>query len=205
MKNASFNPIFRDRFHICTSIKYLPKVIVEPRWRTSYEKAWKHFLEKKRPRKPFGRFLRFETLLNRIEELGDDLPYCQRVRISFINEEVGYGVFANQFIPPYSILNQYAGILKPDKTIAADNDSTFMFLDFPAYSIDAKKAGNWTRFVNHGQEKGKHTNVLAWEHYSRKWGPRIILTASWRGIKKDEQLLYSYGSTYWDEDRYLHL
>lgn len=193
------DPIFKERFHLLTSIRYLFNVVIEPSYQKSYEKAWKNFLKKKKTRAPRWLFFRFNAFLKRIEKLKDDLSYCKRIKIVYINKQVGYGVFAKTYIPPYSILHHYAGIIKPDKKISSKSDSAFMFSDFPSYSIDASQAGNWTRFMNHGKEKGKHTNVVAWEHYSR-WGPRIIFTASWKGVKKGEQLLYSYGEKYWEED-----
>jgi SET domain-containing protein len=97
------------------------------------------------------------------------------------------------------VLNTYGGILMPDKLVNPDNDSTFMFTEFPEFSVDGVRAGNWCRFMNHAPEGDKKTNVVAWEHYS-EWGPRIIFTACHRGIKKGAQLLYSYGDSYWDED-----
>ena len=147
---------------------------------------------------------RFDNLLKKVEKLGDDLPYTTRFEIRYISKKVGYGVFAKERIAPYSILNSYAGLLRPDKAIAMNNDSTFMFSDFESFSIDAGKQGNWCRFMNHSPIGDPKTNVVAWEHYS-DWGPRIIFTASHKGIKKGAQLLYSYGESYWEDDRFIKL
>jgi len=198
------DPIFKERFGISTPIKYLPNLVVDPKWSEQYKKAWKKFQDETEPCGSALRRKRFDHLLRKIEKLGDDLPYCKRVEIRYINEDVGYGVFAKENIPAYSILNHYAGILKLDKKIPSSNDSTFMFSDFEKFSIDAHSAGNWGRFMNHSPEKNKKTNVLAWEHYS-DWGPRIIFTACRHGIKKGDQLLYSYGDSYWEEDGFLDL
>jgi len=195
------DPIFKERFGISTPIIYSHDVIVDPKWKAQYNKAWKKF------RKEFDlcgsvrRHQRFDKLLKRIEELGDDLPFTKMVDIRFINKDVGYGVFAKQYIPPYTLLNHYGGILKNEKAIAENNDSTFMFSNFPDYSIDAAKVGNWCRFMNHS-ETG--TNVIAWEHYS-DWGPRILFTSGRKGIRKGQQLLYSYGDSYWDEEGFEEL
>lgn len=195
------DPTFKKRFGISTTIRYVPDVVVDPKYIQQYEKAWKKFQKNKKQEAFTWRKKRFDAFLHRIQKLEDDLPFTKRFAIQYINKEIGYGVFAKTSIAPYSILNSYAGILKPDRLIDPNNDSAFMFSDFPSFSIDAMQAGNWCRFMNHSSEKSKKTNVLAWEHYS-KWGPRIIFTANNRGIKKHSQLLYSYGDLFWDEDSF---
>ncbi len=195
------DPTFKKRFGISTPIRYVYDVMVDPKHRAAYEKAWKKFQNETEQVGSVYRRKRFDALLRRTEKLGDDLPYTKRVAIRYINKNVGFGVFAKQYIPPYSILNSYGGILKPDKLVNPENDSTFMFSDFPKFSIDAAHAGNWCRFMNHSPEGSNQTNVVAWEHYS-DWGPRIIFTAGNKGIKKSAQLLYSYGDSYWEEDAF---
>ncbi len=198
------DPTYKKRFGISTPIRYMHNVVVDPRAKESYNRAWKKF---NKENEQFGSVLRrkrFDSFLKKIEKLGDDLLYTKRVEIRFISKAVGYGVFAKENIAPYSILNLYAGILKKDADIASNNDSTFMFTDFGKFSIDAQKQGNWCRFMNHCADRDPKTNVVAWEHYS-EWGPRIIFTASNKGIKKGSQLLYSYGDSYWEEDGFLEL
>ena len=198
------DPTFKERFGISTAIKYMPNVKVEAKWQKSYERAWKKFQRENESVGSILRRKRFDHLLRTIEKLDDDLPYTTRIKICYIGKKVGYGVFAKEHIAPYSLLNSYAGVLRPDKAIATNNDSTFMFSDFPSFSIDAAKQGNWCRFMNHSPPRNPHTNVVAWEHYS-EWGPRIIFTASRRGIKKGTQLLYSYGDSYWEGDGFVEL
>lgn len=198
------DPTFKERFGINTPIIYTHDVIVDPKWKASYDRAWKRFLRENEPCGSLLRRKRFDSVLKRVEKLGDDLPFTKRVEIRYVSKSVGYGVFAKEYIPPYSILNHYAGILRPDKAISSNNDSTFMFSSFASFSIDAEKAGNWCRFMNHSPEKNPHTNVVAWEHYS-DWGPRIIFTAGSKGIKKGAQLLYSYGESYWEDNGFIPL
>ena len=88
-----------------------------------------------------------------------------------------------------------------DSEINPSHDSTFSFTDLKNYSIDAMKAGNWTRFINHGDEKSPRTNAIPWETYIEDFGPRIVLTAGTHGIKQGEQILYSYGDSYWEGKR----
>jgi len=203
-KNMEEDPLFKERFGLSTPIRYASDIVVEDKSQKKYEQAWKRFKKKAKNTNSLSRCRQFDAFLKRVEKLKDDLLYTKRVEIRYINKDVGYGVFAKENIPPYSILNHYAGLLRPDKTISENNDSTFMFSDFTSFSIDAQNVGNWCRFMNHAPEKDPCTNVIAWEHYS-KWGPRIIFTASNRGIKKGEQLLYSYGDSYWEEGEFLEL
>lgn len=196
-----YDPTFKKRFKINTTIKYVPDVVVDPKYKAQYERAWKKFCKETEQVGSEKRRERFDSVLRRIEKLEDDLPFTKRISIRYIGKKVGFGVFAKEDIAPYSILNSYGGILRPDKMVNPENDSTFTFSDFPKFSIDAAKEGNWCRFMNHSPEGNPHTNVVAWEHYS-DWGPRIIFTASNRGIKKGTQLLYSYGDSYWDGDKF---
>ena len=132
-----------------------------------------------------------------MERDGSDERYCKRVSIRYINKTVGYGVFAKEDIAPYSTLHHYAGILTVDDKLNEEDDSTFAFSELKKYSIDAMREGNWTRFMNHANERDCKNNVVPWEYYHKE-GPRIVFTAGVRGIKKGEQLLYSYGEDYWE-------
>lgn len=198
------DPIFKERFGITTPIRYVPSLVVDPKVEEAYKKAWKKFQKETEPCGSLLRRKRFDRFLRQIEEQQDDALFCTKVEIRYINDQVGFGVFAKEKIAPATILTHYAGILKLDEAISTSNDSTFTFSDFPLFAIDGQKAGNWARFMNHSPEKHKSTNVVAWEHYSQ-WGPRIVFTACRRGIQKGEQLLYSYGDSYWEEDGFLPL
>ena len=192
---------YKKRFGISTSIRYIPDVVINPKYEKAFNTYYKKFLKEHELLGSVIRRKRFDGLLKRIMHDGDDLHYCKRVEIRHISKTVGFGVFAKVNIPPYSILNHYAGLLTLDKEIDINNDSTFKFSDIKKYSLDAAKQGNWCRFMNHCRERDKRTNATAWEHYS-EWGPRIIFTANHRGIKKGTQLLYSYGDEYWEEGQF---
>lgn len=195
------DPTFKQRFGISTSICYLPDVKVDSRYDKAFHSYYKRFLKEHELLGSADRRKRFDGMIKRIQKEGDDLYYCKRVSIRFISKKVGYGVFAKVDIPPYSLLDLYAGLLTLDKNVDLSNDSTFKFSDIKKYSLDAANQGNWCRFMNHSPERDKRTNVTAWEHYSL-WGPRIIFTANHRGIKSGDQLLYSYGDEYWDEKNF---
>lgn len=59
------------------------------------------------------------------------------------------------------------------------------------FYVDAKKAGNFVRFINHSE----YPNVKALTVYCQNQWHMIYIAA--RPIKKDEQLLVDYGAGYW--------
>ncbi len=199
LKKQAFDPFFRKKFRIQTPIQHVFDVTVEAGIRTLFEKDWKKFYKKARSLVSKTRKKSLLACMHKIEKEQSDDEYSKRVLIKYIGKNVGYGVFAKEDIPPYSTLNHYAGILRLDKEIEMNNDSTFNFTDFNKYSIDAVRYGNWTRFMNHADLKDPSTNVIPWELYLPQ-GPRIVFTSGSRGILKGEQLLYSYGDLYWDEE-----
>ncbi len=190
--------IFKRRFGIQTPITYLWDVRVQKNARKEFTLAWKKFYCRAKPLTSPTRHKRLVSLLQRVWKEQSDERYCQRVAIKYIGEKIGFGVFALENIPPYSSLIHYAGIIRPERSIGANNDSTFAFTKFKPFSIDAMHYGNWARFINHGEEGRPGTNVIAWEIYLPD-APRIVFTAGAKGIKKGEQLLYSYGKEYWQE------
>ena len=197
-RKRRIDPIFKQKFGIKTPIVYLEDIQVDKKIEQKFRRAWKRFYNKAEPLVSDSRMDRFDAYFRQMERDGTDDRYCKRVTIRFINPVVGYGVFAEEDIPPYSTLHHYAGILMLDDEIDPDHDSTFSFTDLKNYSIDAMKAGNWTRFMNHGDERHPKTNTIPWEYY-REDGPRIVFTSGAHGIKKGQQLLYSYGESYWEE------
>ena len=190
--------IFKKRFGIETPIRYLSDVVVKENIQLRFRRSWKRFYGGAEPLISSYRQERFEAFFRQLQRDGCDERYCRKIVIRFINSKVGFGVFAAEDFPPYSTLNHYAGILMLDREICAKHDSTFSFTDIKRYSIDAMEAGNWTRFINHGKEKSLRTNSIPWEVYLEDLGPRVVLTAGVRGIRKGEQILYDYGDSYWE-------
>ncbi|MEM8728232.1 MAG: SET domain-containing protein-lysine N-methyltransferase [Chlamydiota bacterium] len=196
--------MFKKYFGIETAIVYLEDVKVQKKIEERFNRSWKRFYRQAEPIISGFRIERFNAFFRQLERDGSDERYNRRVEIRFINPIVGYGVFAKENIPPYSTLVQYTGLLMPDDEIDPDHNSTFSFTDYKTYSIDAAKYGNWARFMNHCDEGEKGNNAVPWEHYTEK-GPRIVLTAGPHGIKRGQQILYSYGDDYWNEKKCLRL
>ena len=199
-----YDVIFKKRFGIKTPIQYLEDMEVDQKVADRFKRSWKRFLPKAKPIISEYRGDRFDAFFRQLKIDGTDERYCCRVTIRYISRKVGYGVFATEDIAPYSTLHHYAGLLMLDDDIDLDHDSTFSFTDYKTYSIDAMKKGNWTRFMNHGSELLPTTNVIPWEHYISE-GPRVVFTTGRFGIKKGEQLLYSYGDDYWVDRKFVFL
>ncbi|QVL57344.1 MAG: SET domain-containing protein-lysine N-methyltransferase [Simkaniaceae bacterium] len=196
--------MFKKYFGIETPIVYLEEIKVQKKIEDRFNRSWKRFFNKAEPIISDFRIERFDAFFRQLERDGSDERYNKRISIRFINPVVGYGVFAKEDIPPYSTLVQYTGLLMLDDEINVDHDSTFSFTDYKTYSIDAAKHGNWARFMNHCAEGQKGNNAIPWEHYTEK-GPRIVFTSGSHGIKKGQQILYSYGDDYWTEKKCLKL
>ena len=192
------DPMFKKYFGIETPIVYLEDIKVQKKIENRFNRSWKRFYKKSEPIISDFRIERFDAFFRQLERDGSDERYNRRVSIRFINPVVGYGVFAKENIPPYSTLVQYTGLLMLDDEINVDHDSTFSFTDYKTYSIDAAKHGNWARFMNHCVEGEKGNNAILWEHYTEK-APRIVFTSGPQGIKRGQQILYSYGDDYWTE------
>lgn len=196
------DPVYKKKFGINTPIQYLEDSVVEKGKEKLFKETWKRTLKKLKPNLSVTREEKFEAYFRRLERMGNDDYYSNRVAIKFISKKVGYGVFAKEHISPYSTLCHYTGKYRLDQDIDPENDSTFTFTDFKLFSIDAKDQGNWARFMNHAEAAA--VNVIAWEYYTKE-RPYIVFTAGPKGVKKNEQLLYSYGDDYWHEGSFSKL
>jgi SET domain len=126
------------------------------------------------------------------------LPMVVIVRV---NELVGNGLVAGEYIAAGTIIGEYSGEIVKVVPIATSEcmDNTY----FAPYSIDevpssemfvidAKKAGNPTRFINHSDD---NSNAV--------WAPvfdgqkfRLIIAAT-KAIPHGKQILLKYRLSYW--------
>lgn len=199
-KRKRVDPLFKQRFKINTPIEYLAYTKVDPKIDERFKKYYKRLLSRLKPDISKHRKAMFDRFLRELAKEDGDAKFCSRVDIRYISKKVGYGVFAKEDIPPYSTLHHYTGLLIHDDDLDPDHDSTFSFSGIKSYSLDALNMGNWTRFMNHSDLGSETNNVVAWEYYHKEM-PYIIFTAGPRGIKKGDQLLYSYGDEYWEDKK----
>ncbi len=116
--------------------------------------------------------------------------------IAWIGPKVGYGVFTNRALPAKSYIGEYTGILRR-RLFFCRRENLYCF-DYTigegrssSHVIDAEKAGNHTRFINHSF----NPNVgLVSVDYERK--VHVLLYAQ-KQIPAGAQLCYDYGDEYW--------
>jgi hypothetical protein len=127
--------------------------------------------------------------------------HLPRVVIVKVNELVGNGLVAGQYITPGTIIGEYSGTIVKVTPIATNEsiDNTY----FAPYSTDevpssemfvinAKKAGNPTRFINHSDDNSNAVWVPVFD--GEKF--RLIVVAT-KTIAKGKQILLKYRLSYW--------
>lgn len=111
-----------------------------------------------------------------------------------VNPLVGYGVFAKNYIPTLSYIGEYAGELRKRRRNDKGNDYIFGYMVGmfgTPWIIDAKKRGNFTRFLNHSYQANVSSRGIVVDGIYR-----VIFFAN-TAICKGQQLTYDYGPTYW--------
>ncbi|PIS02903.1 MAG: hypothetical protein COT85_02405 [Chlamydiae bacterium CG10_big_fil_rev_8_21_14_0_10_42_34] len=117
------------------------------------------------------------------------------VSIQHIDEEIGYGVFADKKIPACAFVGEYTGVVLA-KTPRQLKDKTnclryTMWEGKKNFAIDAEEKGNFTRFINHSSNPN-----LCLQSVYLGGIPRMIFVAL-REIRAGTQLSFDYGPLYW--------
>lgn len=118
------------------------------------------------------------------------------VSIRFINDEVGYGLFAEEEILENSFIGEYTGIVRENNRRYLEPLNNYCY-EYPipdsigrSYVIDATH-GNLTRFINHSFQPNLRPA------YAFLDGFYHCIFIALRPIAKGTQLSYNYGQTYW--------
>lgn len=122
------------------------------------------------------------------------------VAVRWINEAIGFGVYASERILPLSYVGEYTGLIQKRKSRHVKQANyCFRYSTWPMgkhrYVVDAEHMGNFTRFINHSE----HPNVGLVCAYWRGL-PRLILI-SLQEIPKNGQLTIDYGPTFWKQSK----
>lgn len=127
--------------------------------------------------------------------------HLPRVVIVRINERIGYGLTAGQYIAPGTIIGEYGGeIVKVIPITSNENIDNTYFAPYSIdevpnsemYVIDAKKAGNSTRFINHSDDNSNAVWIPVFD--GKKF--RLIVAAT-KAIQESKQILLKYRLSYW--------
>lgn len=130
-----------------------------------------------------------------LHEKSMSLPREALYYVRWINRYLGYGIFAAQDIPANTFIGEYTGIVKRRNNRKNKfNDYVFSY-DLCGKStrwcIDAKKNGNFTRFLNHSDAPNLTSRWVI------KDGITHIILFSNQFISKETQMTYCYGPWYW--------
>lgn len=119
-----------------------------------------------------------------------------RCELRYINQGIGFGLFAKTSFSKGEVITFYAGKL------SASNTGAYAFtwddnLGFNLFT-DAQYQGNISRFINHSYTKAKKEMLSANVQAYKKniFGNNVITFIAARDIKKGEQFLLNYGKAY---------
>ncbi len=117
------------------------------------------------------------------------------VSLRWIDEELGWGVFAERDLHQMEYIGEYAGLVRKRKRSDYKNSYCFEMVlaagESTRYTIDALDQGGITRFINHSSTPNL-THALA----TVRDLPHVILFVT-KFVPKGEQLCYDYGADYW--------
>eukprot|EP01035_Chromulina_nebulosa_P026154 gene26154-34199_t len=141
-------------------------------------------------RETIGNFLNAGHLVN-----GLSIKYVGSVDSSF----VGYGLFAETFIPCGVYIGEYTGIVRQSSVHSSDDDSyTFLYPSSEvSYEICAREFGNVIRFINHNS-----TSANVQFRRVHHEGLMHIVCFAISDIEPHQQLLVDYGAAYWTNKPY---
>jgi SET domain-containing protein len=122
-------------------------------------------------------------------------PPLPNVSLRWIDQEMGWGIFAEKEFAPMEFIAEYAGIVRGRRKGDSQNSYCFEYLIMPDeptdYLIDAVDQGGLARYINHSSQPNLSSSMVVCMGVSH-----IILYTS-KPIKKGEELSYDYGEGYW--------
>ncbi|PPQ66116.1 hypothetical protein CVT26_010917 [Gymnopilus dilepis] len=109
-----------------------------------------------------------------------------------------FGLFAAQKIPPKSHIVDYIGELHCDERPESDYDLCLCrFADGVSVGVDARAMGNEARFVNDYRGVQSKPNAVFLDRRTATGELRMSIWSSSGEIKKGEEILVSYGKSWW--------
>jgi len=134
------------------------------------------------------------------DHYGDRLRegFIHDVSIRWVDDEMQYGLFAENEIPRNAFLGEYTGLIKPCTIFSGDvNEYCFRYplynQKFIVYTIDAKMQGNEMSFINHSNSPNCEAVVAFYDDLFH------MCLRALNPIKKGDQLFFDYGNEKWSE------
>jgi hypothetical protein len=118
------------------------------------------------------------------------------VSIRWVNSDVEFGLFTNINLKPNTYVGEYGGVIRKANRIS-DKKNPYCFeylignLKKTPFILDAREKGNLTRFINHNE----NPNLSPFPVFCNGVMRIILLTN--KTIKKESELTYNYGPSYW--------
>ena len=141
------------------------------------------------------------------------IEFLDQYELRYINQSIGFGVFARNRINKGTLISQYCGSLVPGKII----DNSYVYKADPRglnLGLDAREHGNISRFINHAPEQSFKNNRKLFTKTLKAnintknqnvYGNNILMLIASRDIEKGEQLLSNYGPDFFTQSHDLLL
>lgn len=117
--------------------------------------------------------------------------------VQFIDDTLGHGVIAQKNLSAGDFVGEYLGEINLRHIFSPFRDTTYI-MDYPIpmppgyrWSIDARRSGNFTRFINHDDNANCHMAV-AYDGFIFR-----LLVLAKRDISSGEEFRLNYGKNYW--------
>lgn len=122
--------------------------------------------------------------------------FVEDVSIAWIDDTIGYGLFAAKALEKESYIGEYVGVVRKINRFSPEYNEYCLhypsrFFSYNYYCIDAEHAGNETRFINHSDTPNlKPVCIL-----DRNLLHIVFFTL--RAIAEGEELCFDYGKSFW--------
>ncbi|MBA3958167.1 MAG: SET domain-containing protein-lysine N-methyltransferase [Parachlamydiaceae bacterium] len=128
--------------------------------------------------------------------------HVAEVIIRWIDDEIGYGLFADADLPEGAFVGEYTGVIRRIYRKAPDSNPYCMhyptkWWSLKYFAIDSSTEGNELRFVNHSRSQANLQPLCAMERNLLHW---IFVTTC--EVNKGEQLFFDYGDAFRFVNRY---
>ncbi|MGZ3634095.1 MAG: SET domain-containing protein-lysine N-methyltransferase [Parachlamydiaceae bacterium] len=122
------------------------------------------------------------------------------VSIRWINEELGYGLYANKNLPAEAYIGEFTGLVRRLYRRSPDHNEYCFHYPTKWWSwkytvIDALLGGNETRFINHSDKPNLQPLCVCDQNLLH------IIFITDQPIKAGMQLTYHYGNDFWKHRR----
>ena len=183
----SFQDFFQGNIPLSIqNIEFLPSLIYE---NPSVEKKTKNYWKK-------NLFL-YPERLHLGEQFSTQKKHGFFYRFSLRKGEWGYGLFAEEEIPPLTWVGIYTGVVKRKMPYMRNNPFLVHypkgFTSFFSYVIDAAQKGNHTRFINHSPLFNSELKSIFFE------GNMQMAIRTTAKVLKNSEITLDYGDKFWKE------